>query len=187
MFISIQEIIDIALMTFAVGYIFSGFFKKQPAEDYDPLTYYKKNSVWEDIKYSAMIAAPAIVLHELSHKFVAMGFGATATLHAPYYMYAFVIFLKLINFPLLFFVGGYVSHTPLAALPSALVSISGPLINLVIWLLCILLIKNRLINRKHYRIAGLIGKLNMFLFIFNVLPVPGFDGFNFFASLIQLI
>jgi len=187
MFISPQEILDIVIMTFAVGYIFSGLFKRQPAEDYDPLTYYQKSSFWEDLKYSAMIAAPAIVLHELSHKFVAMGFGAQATLHAPYYMYAFVIFLKLINFPLLFFVGGYVSHTLLLPLPSALVAIAGPLTNLVIWLLCILLIKNKLVNRKHYRMVGLMGKLNMFLFIFNMLPVPGFDGFNFFASLIKLL
>jgi len=170
MFIAFSEIIDIVIMAFAIGYIFSDFFRREPTEGYDPVAYYNKSSMWEDVKYASLIAAPAVVLHELSHKFVAMAFGASATLHAPYGMYAIVILLKFLRFPLLFFVGGYVSHTPLPALESAAVAIAGPLINLLIWLGSILVIKNKLVKRKYYRTIGLMGKLNMFLFIFNILP-----------------
>jgi hypothetical protein len=111
--ITLMEIVDIIVMTFAIGYIFSDYFRREPLEGYDPLKFYKKPPFFENIKFAAMIAAPAVVFHELAHKFVAMVFGASATLHAPYGMYAIVILLKLMRFPLLFFVGGYVSHTPL--------------------------------------------------------------------------
>ena len=81
--ITLPEIVDIIVMTIAIGYIFSKFFRRTPQEGYDPLTYYRKNVLWEDIKYGAIIAAPAVVLHELAHKFAAIGFGASATIHAP--------------------------------------------------------------------------------------------------------
>ena len=185
MFISLIEIVDIIIMTFAIGYIFSDFFRREPLEGYDPLTYYKRPPLWENIKYAAMIAAPAVVLHELAHKFVAMSFGASATLHAPYFWYAAVILLKLMRFPLLFFVGGYVTHTLLPPLQSSLVAIAGPLTNLILWLAALTIVKYKLIDRKYYKILVPMGKINMFLFIFNMLPLPGFDGFNFFASLFQ--
>ena len=185
MFIIIQEVIDIIIMIFAIGYIFSDVFRREPLEGYDPLKFYRKNARWEGIKFAALIAAPAIVFHELSHKFVAMFFGATATLHAPYMWYAIVILLKLMKFPLLFFVGGYVSHTALPAIESSMVAIAGPLINLLLWVLCLLAVRYKLINRKYYKIIVPMGKLNMFLFIFNMIPLPGFDGYNFFYALFK--
>jgi Zn-dependent protease len=185
MFITVREIIDIVLMTLAIGYIFSTFIKRQPSEDYDPLTYYKKNQFLEDIKFGAMIAAPAVVLHELAHKFVAMGFGATATLHAPLGWYAVIIVLRLLNFPLLFFVGGYVTHSGLPSLQSSFVSIAGPLTNLILYGLFILVIKFKLVHRKHYRMLAISAKLNLFLAVFNMIPIPGFDGYWFFRSLLM--
>lgn len=181
--ITIAEIIDIVIMTFAIGYIFSDFFKREPLEGYDPIKFYQRPPFWENIKFAAMIAAPAVVFHELAHKFAAMSFGATATLHAPYTMYAVVILLKLMRFPLLFFVGGYVSHTLLPPLQSSLVAISGPLTNLLLWLASLAIVKYQLIDRKYYKVLVPMGKINMFLFIFNMLPLPGFDGFNFIRSL----
>jgi Zn-dependent protease len=189
--ISLMEIVDIIVMTIATGYIFSRFFRRAPQEDYDPLTYYNKNSLVEDIKFGAMIAAPAVVLHELAHKFVAMGFGASATLHAPgllgipYGMYILVIVLINLNFPMLFFVGGYVSHTALPPLASSIVSFAGPFTNLLLWLAGMMLIKYKLIHRKHYRTVGMMAKLNMFFFVFNLIPLPGFDGYNGIMGLIQ--
>lgn len=189
--ITLMEIIDIIIMTIAIGYIFSRFFRRTPQEGYDPLTYYKKNALLEDIKFGAMIAAPAVVLHELAHKFVAMGFGAEATLHAPglfgipYGMYLLVILLIHLNFPIIFFVGGYVSHTPLPALASSIVAFAGPFINLVLWLGGMSLIKYKLIHRKYYMVVGLMAKLNLFFFAFNMIPLPGFDGFHVFRGLIQ--
>ena len=190
--ITLMEIIDIIVMTIAIGYIFSRFFRRAPQEDYDPLTYYKKNTLIEDIKYGAIIAAPAVVLHELAHKFVAMSFGASATLHAPslfgipYGMYLLVILMIHLNFPILFFVGGYVSHTALPALASSIVAFAGPLTNLLLWLGGMSLIKYGLVKRKYYTTIGMMAKLNMFFFIFNMIPLPGFDGFNVFSGLVQV-
>lgn len=183
MFITIREIIDIVIMTFAIGYIFSTFIKREPVEGYDPIKFYQKNKFWEDLKFGAMIAAPAVVLHELAHKFVAMSFGAVATLHAPLGWYLVIIVLRMLNFPLLFFVGGYVTHTGLPALQSSFVSVAGPLINLVLYLVFMGLIKFRLVHRKHYRLLGISAKLNLFLAVFNMIPIPGFDGYHFFRSL----
>jgi|TARA_B100001971_G_scaffold210469_1_gene236041 Zn-dependent protease len=182
-FITLNEIIDIVFMTFAIGFIFSDIFKREPLEGYDPLKYYSRTGMWENIKFAAMIAAPAVVLHELAHKFVALGFGAQATLHAPYTIYMIVILLKLVRFPLLFFVGGYVAHTLLPPLESAAVSIVGPLTNLAIWLSILAIVRFNLVNKKYYRILEPMAKLNMFLFIFNMIPLPGFDGYNFLSSL----
>lgn len=186
MFISLMEIIDIVIMTFAIGFIFSDFFRREPLEGYDPLKFYKRSSGWENVKFAAMIAAPAVVLHELAHKFVAMAFGATATLHAPYTMYAIVILLKLMRFPLLFFVGGYVAHTPLLPLPSALVAVAGPLMNFLVLGSIYLVIHLKLVDKKYYKILEPMAKLNLFLGIFNMLPIPGFDGYHFFASLFRV-
>ncbi len=189
--ITLPEIVDIIVMTVAIGYIFSKFFRRTPQEGYDPLTYYRKNTLVEDIKYGAMIAAPAVVLHELAHKFVAMGFGASATLHAPsffgipYGMYLLVILLIHLNFPILFFVGGYVSHTALPPLASSMVAFAGPLTNLLLWLIGMSLIKYKLIDRKYYMTIGMMAKLNLFFFAFNMIPIPGFDGFHVFRGLIQ--
>jgi Zn-dependent protease len=183
MFITINEIIDIIIMTLAIGYIFSTIIKRQPEEGYDPLKYYQKNKFLEDLKFGAMIAAPAVVLHELAHKFSAMAFGAVATLHAPLGWYIIIILLRALNFPLIFFVGGYVTHTALLPLQSAIVSISGPLINLFLYLLFTYLVKAKLVHRKYYRILMISAKLNIFLAIFNMIPIPGFDGAHFFSSL----
>ena len=184
MFITTREIIDIIIMTLAIGYIFSTFIKRQPEEDYDPIKFYQKNKIWEDIKFGTIIAAPAIVLHELAHKFVAMSFGAVATLHAPINWYVLIIILRILRFPLIFFVGGYVTHTPLLPLQSSLVSIAGPLTNIVLFLILTSLIKFNLVNRKYYRIVGISAKINIFLAAFNMIPIPGFDGYNFIRSLI---
>ncbi|MBW2976625.1 M50 family metallopeptidase [Candidatus Woesearchaeota archaeon] len=181
--ITLMEIADVIVMTAAIGYIFSRFFRREPTEGYDPLTYYRKNALVEDIKYGAMIAAPAVVLHELAHKFVAMGFGASATLHAPYFWYFVVIMLTLLRFPIIFFVGGYVSHTALPPLESSIVAFAGPLTNLFLWVACMALIKYKLVKRKHYATVGMMAKLNLFFFAFNMIPLGGFDGYQVVSGL----
>ncbi len=187
MIITLREIFDILLMTLAVGYIFSGIFKRRIVSG-DLIEQYSKSSFIEDIKYGIVLAAPAVVLHELSHKFVAMAFGAQATLHAPLGMYVLVILMRLVNFPVIFFVGGYVSILgDLLPWKNALISLSGPLTNLIIYLILISLIKFKLISRKHYDLASKAAKLNLFLFGFNMIPIPGFDGYSFFASLLSYI
>lgn len=181
-FISLFEIFDIVVMSLAIGFIFKDIFKKLN------INHSRKSSFFEDMKLSVMIAAPAIVLHELAHKFVAMGFGAEATLHAPYGMYLIVILLKLVHFPLFFIVGGYVSHNITAALPSALIALAGPLINFLIWGCLVFVMNYMLVNKKkYYNILFPMARLNLFLAAFNMLPIPGFDGFHFFGNIYHVL
>lgn len=188
MFLTISELIDIIAMTLVIGFIFSRFFRREPSHTYDPLKYYERgNTLMDQILYGAIIAAPAVVLHELAHKFVAILFGATATLHAPYIMYAIVVLMVLMNFPIIFLVGGYVSHTALPALPSAFVAIAGPLTNFILWFVFRSSIKYNIAPKKYWRELGMMAKLNLFLAGFNMLPIPGFDGFHFFQALFQSI
>jgi Zn-dependent protease len=66
-----------------------------------------------------------------------------------------------------------------------MVAFSGPLLNLILWLIGMYLIKHSLVNRKYYPTIGVMAKLNMYFFIFNMIPLPGFDGFSVFAGLLQ--
>ncbi|MBT3720832.1 hypothetical protein HN789_07655 [archaeon] len=187
MIITVQEIIEIVIMALAVGYIFSGFFKKRYISD-DPFVQYSKPSMIDNLIYGIKIAAPAVILHELSHKFVAMAFGAQAVIHAPIGMYTIVILMRLLNFPIIFFVGGYVSiFGKLFAWQHALISLAGPLTNLIIYLVLISLVKFNLVNKKHYEMIGRAAKLNLFLFAFNMIPLPGFDGYSFFSAILSYI
>lgn len=190
-FITLAEIIDIVIMAVAIGFIFKDVFKHpaRHAGEYDPLQddRYKKKKLFDGLKLSIMIAGPAIVLHELAHKFVAMGFGAEATLHAPYFMYAIVIILKLMRFPLLFIVGGYVAHTPLSAFPSAMVAVAGPMANFLIWAVISIGGKKKWFSKRYDKILFPMARLNIFLCIFNMLPIPGFDGFHFFSSIYHVL
>ncbi len=186
MFITIAEIIDIVIMTIAVGFIFSKIFKKKKHYS-DPIKYYmNQTSIWNDLKYGIMIAAPAVVFHELAHKIVAMSFGAQAVLHAPITLYAIAIILLLANFPIIFFIGGYVTVTGiLTSSQLAMIAIAGPLVNLIIWAVIKLSLDKNWIKKNRYDL-GLMAKLNLFLFAFNMIPIPGFDGFNFFRNLIRM-
>lgn len=185
-FISFQELIDIAVMAFAIGFIFKDSFRPKIREDVDPVAYYRQTTRFTGIKEAALVAAPAVIFHELAHKFVAMAFGAFAVLHAPYFWYFLAILMRLGNMPFPFIVGGYVSHTALPPLPSAIVAIAGPLTNLLIWALSIACIRFHIIPKKYYPILVPLGKINLFLAIFNMIPIPGFDGANFLRSILML-
>lgn len=177
----IFEIIDIIIMSFVIGYIFSDFFKR-PLKDNDPINYYKKQT-WSNIKYAAMIVGIAVVLHEVSHKIVAMAFGAQAVLFAPYGFYLIAIILKLVGFPLIFLVGGFVAHSALSYGQSATVAFAGPMMNFVLWGGITLAIKKKWIKKKHLPFAYQFSKINLYLGIFNMLPIPGFDGWSVYSNL----
>lgn len=189
MFIDIGEIVAIIGMALAVGYIFSGPRKREvEISTYDPIKHYSKSPFIENLKNGIIMAAPAVVLHELAHKIVAVSFGATATIHAPFNLYVVVILMKLMNFPFLFFIGGYVSIIgSLLPWQHALISLAGPLTNLILYLSLIGVVKFNLVKRKHYDLIAKAAKLNLFLFAFNMIPLPGFDGYSFFSSILSYI
>lgn len=187
MFFSIGEIIDIAIMSLAVGYIFSDLASRfRPVKD--PLMEFAKGTFrYENFKFAVLATAPAVLLHELSHKFLAVSFGMSATFHATYLWLAVGVGLKLLNFPFIFFVPAFVSISgPGTVLQSSLVAFAGPTTNAVIWLVSYLLMKKTHFGKKHLSLLFLTSRINMFLFIFNMLPIPGFDGFSFFSGLAHI-
>ena len=191
--ITFGEIIDLVLMTLFVGYIFSGIIPVR-RENYEPLTHYRRGFDFEGLKFAIMATAPAIILHELAHKFVALGFGLDAVFYAFYRSYftlmlgIFTIISKLTGFGFMFFVPGFVGISGNGTnLQFALTAFAGPLVNLILWLGSWYLIKNKTYKKKHYLLLLLTQRINMFLFIFNMLPIPGFDGYKVFSGLINLI
>ena len=190
--ITFGEILDLILMTFFVGYIFSGMVPVRREEHYDPLTHYKRGFDWEGLKFAIMATAPAVILHELMHKFVALGFGLDAVFYAFYrstftlMLGIFSIIAKITGFGFIFFVPGYVGISGNGThLQFALTAFAGPFVNLVLWLLPWYLLKYKIYKKKHYVLLVLTQRINMFLFIFNMLPIPGFDGYKVFTGLIR--
>lgn len=188
--ITIGEIIDLILMTFFVGYIFSGMIPVRREEHYDPLTHYKRGFDFEGLKFAIMATAPAIILHELMHKFVALGFGLDAVFYAFYrstftlMLGIFTIISKLTGFGFMFFVPGFVGISGNGThLQFALTAFAGPFVNLVLWLLPWYILKYTKYRKKHYLLLTLTQRINMFLFILNMLPIPGFDGYKVFTGL----
>ena len=190
MLITLHEVFDMAVMTAFVGFIFSDLFGRfrRPKINYDPLTDRPSGFDWDGFKFAVAVTAPALIFHELAHKFVAMHFGIEATFHAAYMWLFLGMMLKMMKFNFIFFVPAYVSIIGrITPLEHSLIAFAGPGINLLLWLGTAALVKYRMIEKKHYHLAILTSKINMFLFIFNMLPIPGFDGSKVFAGLIQAI
>ena len=180
MLVSLGEVIDFVAMAFIVGYIFSDFF-----------IFNRRTKSAFDIKailFAAAITAPAIVLHELAHKFVAISFGLNAVFHAAYVWLAIGIILKAISPGFIFFVPAFVSIQGLSTpLTQTVVSVAGPLTNLALFLIAwAVLALNFTSNHKTIFFLKLTKRINGFLFILNMVPIPGFDGFHFFTGLYRL-
>jgi Zn-dependent protease len=185
MIFTIYEFIDALVMTLAIGFIFMGVFER--AFRREALASYKFN--WEAFKFSCIVTAPAIILHELAHKFVALALGFTATFNASYFGLALGIFLKLIKSPLIFFVPAFVeiscgtASCIITPLDSALTALAGPGMNLLVFLVCWLLLKKGKYTGMTAAILLLTKQINLFLFIFNMIPLPGFDGYHVYGNL----
>ena len=182
---SFSELIDIVIMTAAVGFIFADMFQRYSRKtDYEPLVQYQHGFDWEAFRFAMYVTAPAIILHEFGHKFVALLMGMQAEFHAAYMWLVIGILLKLMGSPFLFFVPAYVSisgaSTPLM---HSLTAFAGPAVNLFLWLGALLIHKQKWMHKKYDAGLLLTSKINMFLFIFNMLPIPGFDGNQVFLGL----
>jgi Zn-dependent protease len=187
MFISPKELFDMAVMTAVVGFIFMDLFKK-PVENYDPLIHYKAGFNWNDFLFACLVVAPAIIFHELSHKFFALSYGLNATFQAAYFFLGLGLMMKLMRFGFIFFVPAYVSIIGRATpLQFGMIAFAGPLMNLILWVGTLFVLKKNMVKRKYVPAVLLTSKINMFLFIFNMLPIPGFDGFQVFRGLLGAI
>ena len=199
-FFSFLEFADIIIMTIALGYVFKDFFgmrfalpgdKRRMAED--PVAYYrglgKRTTSSAGFKTAIAVVAPAVILHEIGHKVVAMSYGFSAEFNAAYFWLALAVVLKLMNFGFVFFVPAYVSIIgKMTPLTGSLIAFAGPAVNLVIWLGAYGLMKNKAFSKRYKKwipVVWLTARINMFLFIFNMLPIPMFDGFKVYSGLIS--
>jgi Zn-dependent protease len=212
MLFSLHEILDIIIMTLIIGFIFKNIFHYTPkVEVFTPEHYLKpgksfKRFKWTDFWFAAAVVAPSIILHEFGHKFVAMAFGLTATFHSPIsiqhilnpsliFSDFFALLTVIVILSRLFGWGNFIIFVPAftvisaggSVLQNTLISFAGPALNLVIWLAVMLILKthNKMKNST-YQFLFLVKRINMFLFIFNMIPIPGFDGWSFWGGLVKM-
>lgn len=182
--ITIKEIIDLVLVTLVIGYIFSGSIKK-PITEYSII---KSSFSFDDFKLALLSAGPAVILHELAHKFVAMSFGLVAEFQAFWFGLGLGIFLKLINSPFLIVAPGYVAIYGLDnPLLIGITSLAGPLTNLILFGISHYVLNHYKLTRNQAIILYLSKQMNLILFVFNMLPIPPLDGYKVFSSLFRII
>lgn len=187
MFLSFAEILDLAIVSIMLGVIFSGFIQR-PRTHLDLLRP-RRALNWDDLSLAMIVTAPAVILHELAHKFVALAFGISATFQASYLGLLIGVVLKVVGSPLIFFIPGYVvigqTTDPFIHLVTAA---AGPLANLLLWGLATILLNHLThLTQTQAIILYVTKKINIFLFFFNMIPIPPFDGGQVFASLLQLL
>ena len=186
--VTLQELFDLAIMIAVIGYIFKDLLPVADARNYEPLDSIRKKRFFsEGFRNALIVAAPAIALHEIGHKIAAISFGLQATFHAAYTWLGIGLLLKIINAPFLFFVPGFVSYSGASVEPlaRALIAFSGPLVNLLLFLFATIAIRQKWFSRKHFSLLYLTKQINLFLFIFNMLPIGFFDGAHVFQNLIR--
>ncbi|MBU1199599.1 MAG: site-2 protease family protein [Nanoarchaeota archaeon] len=189
MLLSFAEFLDIIVMTLVVGFIFKDIFKPQPKVQVITPDYYLKQvkgTKLSNFWFAAAVVAPSIILHEFGHKFIAISQGMVATFQASYLGLGIGVVLKLFSPGFLFFIPAYVSivgtGTPLQF---SAIAFAGPAVNLILWLGGLLLMKFVKLKTNVHRFVFLMSRINMFLFIFNMLPIPGFDGFKVYSGLVS--
>ena len=193
MLFSFNEILDIAIMTLAIGFIFRDVFHFTPKVEVLTPEYYMnrakrlrgfKGINWADFWFSAAVVAPSIILHEFGHKFVAIAFGMTAVFQAAYAWLAIGMVLKLIGSSFIFFVPAFTSISGVGTpLQTAAIAFAGPGVNLLLWLASLIVLKTAKLKANQRNFLFLVSRINMFLFIFNLIPIPGFDGYSVFSNL----
>jgi len=192
MFITPREIFDIILMTLVVGFVFMTAFKPIKKASEDVLEKYMKKTIgfdWQAFWFAAMVTAPAIILHELGHKIMALSFGLSAVFNAAYIWLAIAVVLRLVNSPFIFFVPAYtnISGNP-TIIQTILIAFAGPGVNLLLFLIALIVLKTKKdLGSKAVQFWSLTKSINLFLFVFNMIPIPGFDGFQVFSGLWKLL
>lgn len=177
--ISFDEIIKLLILTVALGYIFSGFIQR-PRQVLD---YLRPFPAFDDIKYAAMIIAPAIILHELAHKAVGLYFGFDAVLGISTIGLGLGVILRFIKSPIIFFIPAFVVSSSAVYFPAkfALLALAGPAMNFALYWLS----EWALISKKwpKYNHAFIISRrVNLWLLILNMIPFGFFDGAKVWAG-----
>lgn len=184
---SLAELIRLAIMTAALGYIFMGYIKN-PATVIDVLSP-RSSFNWQDFRFAALVTAPGIILHEMGHKFVGLAMGVSTEFFTSYFGLFLGIFLKWISSPFIIFAPGYVSLSgALTQTQVFFTALAGPFMNLLLFLTAyIILDRKKNLTRNQAVALHLTKQINLFLFLFNLIPFPPFDGYKVFTSLFGII
>ncbi len=176
------EIIYLIIVTAAIGYIFTGYVSTRPKTVYNLM--HPNRIDLRDFYFSFLVAAPGIIIHELAHKLTAISFGYPAQFQIFTFGLVLAIFLKLINSPLLILAPGYVNIPEISnAFQYRLIAFAGPAINLILWLAAAIVLKySANLSRKHLAFFALTKRINMILFIFNMIPLGPLDGAKVFLG-----
>ena|SRR3989344_1335510 len=178
MITNLTEIFYIILLTLVIGYIFSGYIRIPGL--------YSRGFNWRGIKFAIIVTAPAIILHELGHKFVGLILGYSAMFFIWWPGLILGIFLRIIGSPFLILAPGYVSVNPTVPLELSAIAFAGPFINLVLFSTAILILRfKRRLRRKGFLFWHLTKVINMWLFIFNMIPIPPLDGSKVLMGLLS--
>jgi Zn-dependent protease len=188
---TLWEIVQILITIFAIGFIFAGYIKKpQTHTDYIENLLegrrWKRFFNWGDIKFSTAVVAPAIILHELGHKFVGIALGYASHYEMWSTGLGIGVFLRLIGSKFLLFAPGYVVIMGATKLDMALIAFAGPAVNIVLFGISWAMLDSGKF-RKHARFLWISKQVNLWLFIFNMIPIPPLDGSKVLAGLMAII
>ncbi|MBU0461161.1 MAG: hypothetical protein KJ574_01105, partial [Nanoarchaeota archaeon] len=96
--------------------------------------------------------------------------------------------LKVLGTGIIFFVPAFVSISgDMTPLVHSAIAFAGPGMNLLLFIGAWALQKYGKIDKKYYPAVILTKRINLFLFIFNMLPLPMFDGFKVYQGILQTI
>lgn len=179
MMFSTFEIIQIVISTLALAYIFQDLFMEKKA------LFDRKAFL-----YSALLSTFSVTIHELAHKLTAISFGHEAVYYASFIGLGLGVALrtlmvsKELKLPI-FFIPAFVS-IPGQITPylDAVISIAGPLSNLSLYLISEVILRLTKISSKFLVILS---KINLLLFLFNMIPIFGTDGYHFFTSVMNMM
>jgi len=120
----------------------------------------------------------AFIFHEIAHRTVARHFGAWSEFRAWYEGLGIALFLKVIlGFTFIAPGAVYIHKDYLTTKENGLISIAGPLTNIVLAVLFLVLPIPAIYYSGYYiDIAGFGYYVNVFLAFFNMLPIYPFDG-----------
>jgi Zn-dependent protease len=188
---ALWEITQILITIVAIGFIFSGFIKKpQTHKDYFEQMFggnrWSKFLNWGNFKFSTAVVAPAIILHELGHKFAGIALGYPSYYEMSSFGLSLGVFLRLIGSRFLLFLPGYVVIPGATDIHLAAIAFAGPAVNLILLAVSWAMLESGKF-RKYSRYLWISKQINLWLFIFNMLPIPPLDGSKVVIGLMAIL
>ena len=114
--------------------------------------------------------------------------GLSATFYASYFGLGLGVFLRFISSPFIIFIPGFVEIHGATTTQSILTAFVGPGTNLLLFAIAAIVLKRaKKLTQKQAIFLHLTKQINLFLFLFNMIPIPPFDGGHVFGGLWDLI